>query len=275
MGDIITEVQDLTQLNWGLTRYSPCTAGTFLKSYSSENGHKTYYKLSDFDSGKGVVGHECINELIVDRLLTFLRIPHLKYSLIHADIRTGGKIFRTWVAASTDFKQHGEDKIPIETYYKRFAYQGESAFDFCTRMGWGGNIRDMLICDFLILNRDRHGANIEILRSRGSGKVRIAPLFDNGLSLLFSCKDSESLSRFNVLADRRVQSFVGGGSALKNLELIKPDELPDLPAFDESFRKYLFEGTENAMNKLLSDKMWEMISRRREIYENFCRKRRF
>ena len=59
--------QDLTFLKWSHIRSSSGTAGTFLKSESSINGRKIYYKLSNFDPVKGVVGHECINEIIVDR----------------------------------------------------------------------------------------------------------------------------------------------------------------------------------------------------------------
>ena len=71
---IIKEKQDLTYLKWSHIRSSSGTAGTFLKSESTIDGIKKYYKLSNFDSVKGVVGHECINELIVDRKARLERI---------------------------------------------------------------------------------------------------------------------------------------------------------------------------------------------------------
>ena len=77
--DMITDLQDLRYLRWSPTRHSSGTAGTFLKSYDEYGGKKRYYKLSDFDSWHGIVGHECINELVADRLLTLLDIPHLHY----------------------------------------------------------------------------------------------------------------------------------------------------------------------------------------------------
>ena len=83
---VIKEKQDLTFLKWSHVRTSSGTAGTFLKSESVLDKKKTYYKLSNFDIEKGVVGHECVNEIIVDRLLTILDIPHLNYRLINADI---------------------------------------------------------------------------------------------------------------------------------------------------------------------------------------------
>ena len=80
---VIREKQDLTYLKWSHIRNSGGTAGTFLKSESVLDGHKIYYKLSNFDQQEGVVGHECINEIIVDRLLTILGVPHLSYELLN------------------------------------------------------------------------------------------------------------------------------------------------------------------------------------------------
>ena len=97
---LITEKQDLTYLQWSRIRHSSGTAGSFLKAYSELGGRKTYYKLSNFDNLKGVVGHECVNELIVDRLLTLLGIEHLHYRLIHADIVVNEQRLETWLCAS-------------------------------------------------------------------------------------------------------------------------------------------------------------------------------
>lgn len=70
--NIIHETQDFTYLKWFHIRSSSGTAGTFLKSESVIEGKKIYYKLSNFDSVNGVIGHECVNEIIVARLLTLL-----------------------------------------------------------------------------------------------------------------------------------------------------------------------------------------------------------
>lgn len=55
------------------------------------SGKKIYYKLSNYDSEKGIIGHECVNEIIVDRLLSILGVEHLEYQLIHADIEIDEK----------------------------------------------------------------------------------------------------------------------------------------------------------------------------------------
>ena len=165
MEDIIRELQDLRYLNWSRTRKSSGTAGSFLKSYEESGNRKIYYKLSDFDSVKGIVGHECINEIIVQRLLNILGIEHLNYILVHALVNVDGKDFETYLCKSEDFKKAGESKISFEDYYAMEKEGNESPMVFCKRKGWEKNVYEMLLTDYLVLNRDRHGANIEVLRN--------------------------------------------------------------------------------------------------------------
>ena len=75
-------------------------------------------------------------------------IEHLEYQLIHA-------------------------KIEID--HQINAKPGTSHYDFCVKNGWQEYIDTMLAVDFLILNRDRHGANIEVLRNARKRSLRIAP----------------------------------------------------------------------------------------------------
>ena len=151
--DIIKQTQDLTYLKWSHIRSSSGTAGTFLKSESIMEDKKIYYKLSNFDPVNGVIGHECINEIIVDRLLTTLGVEHLNYELIHADIEIEGRIYNTFLCASEDFKKRGESKIALDDYYRANAQKGESHYDFCVRCGWERYIDQMIVIDYLILNR--------------------------------------------------------------------------------------------------------------------------
>ena len=271
---LITEKQDLTYLNWSKTRNSSGTAGSFLKAYSELDGVKTYYKLSNYDSIRGVIGHESINELIVDRLLTILGIEHLRYQLVHADILVDGKLLETYVCTSKNFRDRNEDKQAIDVCYGSECLEGESPLDFCLRMGWGEYIWQMLIVDFLILNRDRHGANIEVLRNRKKKTVRLAPLFDHGLSLLCRCETEEEIEKFDVMADLKVQCFVGSRSAQENLKLIPTDQMPKLNPLKESDRAILLEDLDGVISDKLQDKIWDMIWKRWCCYEDFCHSRR-
>ena len=271
---LIREKQDMTYLTWSKARKSSGTAGSFLKAYSELSGTKIYYKLSNYDGIRGVVGHESANELIVDRLLTILGIEHLHYQLIHADILGDGKTQETYVCASENFRETNEDKQALDVCYESERLDGEPPLDFCLRMGWGEYIWQMLVVDFLILNRDRHGANIEVLRNKKKKSVRLAPLFDHGLSLLCRRETEEAINNFDVMADRQVQSFVGSHSAQENLKLIPADRMPKLNPLKENDKVTLLEDSDGVISQKLQDKIWEMIWKRWCYYEDFCNSRR-
>lgn len=271
---VLLEKQDLTYLDWTKIRNSSGTAGSFLKAYEEIAGDKTYYKLSDYDSVKGVVGHESINEIIVDRLFDILGIEHLHYQLIYADINVGSKIISTYVCASKNFRQKNESKIALDTYYQVEKKDNETPLEFCIRNGWEKYIYEMIVADFLILNRDRHGANIEVLRDSKKKSIRLAPLFDHGLSLLFSCKDNiESVIKTDVMEDKRIQCFVGSNSLFENLKLIPKEKFPNLNKLNKNDQDKLFEDLDGILPKEYQDKIWELIWKRWKYYENFCNQR--
>lgn len=217
---IIHEKQSMEYLQWSQIRSSSGTAGSFLKATDDLQKPKKYYKLSQYDTVNGIIGHECVNELIADRLLNIL--------------------------------------------------ENETPMDFCIRNGWEKYVYEMLVVDFLILNRDRHGANIEVLRNSKEKTLRLAPVFDHGLSLLFSCQTEKAVDEFDVMQDRPIQCFVGGNSAQKNLELIPKKELPQFHPLKEEHRNELLGGLEGIVPQYLLDKIWDMIWERWLYYEDFC-----
>ena len=270
---LVKEKQDLTYLSWSVYRNSSGTAGSFLKSYSELGGKKVYYKLSNFDKVQGVIGHECVNELIVDRLLTILGIPHLSYQLIHADIMLEGEIHEVYLCASEDFKEKGESKIALDAYKEREALPKESALEFCVRMGWETYIYQMMVVDYLILNRDRHGANIEVLRNSRKKTLHLAPLFDHGLSLLCRCMNDSQVEAIDVMEDKLCNNFIGSRSTWENLKLIPAEKMPALNPLRESDREIIMEGLDGIISGTLQDKVWEMIWKRWCAYEDFCNSR--
>lgn len=270
---VIHEKQDLTYLSWAKIRNSSGTAGSFLKSYSESGSKKTYYKLSDYDRVDGIVGHECVNEIVVDRLLDILGIEHLHYQLIHSEIIIDDKEYETYLCASKDFKEAGESKIALDVYYEIEKMKDESPLNFCVRQGWEEYIYQMLVVDFLILNRDRHGANIEVLRNSKKKEVRLAPLFDHGLSLLCRCHTAEEVSRADIMEDKPVQCFVGSRSTKNNLELIPKEKYPYLNQLKEEDKKYLFSGLDEIVSEEWKNKIWEMLWNRWRYYESFCNQR--
>lgn len=265
---IVHEKQDLTFLKWADARSSSGTAGTFLKSESNIDGKKTYYKLSNFDPSRGIIGHECVNEIIVDRLLTILGVDHLSYDLINADIEIENKIYTTYLCASYDFKQRGESKIALDNYYAVNMEGEESHYDFCKRLGWQEYIDTMIAVDYLILNRDRHGANIEVLRNARNHTLRMAPLFDHGLSLLFSCSNDEDAKRFDIHGDIKCNNFIGGFSCYDNLSLISDKPRVFANKLQKKDKKILFAGMEDILSKAFIEQIWQMIYERYQRYES-------
>ncbi len=262
---------DLTYLNWAHARSSSGTAGTFLKSEEAINGKKIYYKLSNFDPLEGVVGHECVNEIIVDRLLNILEVDHIHYELIDALIEIEGVQYQTYLCRSEDFKAPGESKASLDNYFAMNSIKGENHYDFCKRMGWDSYINTMIAVDFIILNRDRHGANIEVLRNSRLHTIKLAPLFDHGLSLLYSCRNDSEADAYDVTEDKRCQNFIGGQSCFDNLSLIGDvDDRRSIfkGSLKETDKTYIFDGLEDILSSTFIDKIWEMIYTRYCTYEN-------
>ena len=274
MNDIIRDIQDLTFLSWSKVRNSSGTAGSFLKAYEETDEGNLYYKLSNYDPYHGITGHECVNEIIADRLLNLLGLEHLSYQLIHAKVNVDHKELITWLCLSHDFKTKSEDKIALDAFYQIMHQEEETPLNFCIRMGWEKEIYEMLVFDFLILNRDRHGANIEILRNRNNKEYRMAPLFDHGLSLLFNCDDDNLLSETNVMEDKRVQCFVGSSSAKNNLGLIPLNKQPKLNPITPESKNYLLDGLDGIISKLRQERIWDMIYQRWQYYESLFDKER-
>lgn len=246
MGMKDNRVLDLTHLSWTLSKNSSGTAGSFLKSYEESEGMKYYYKMSNFDTIRGVYGHECINEIVAGNIADALNISHLQYDLLHANVRVNDKIYETWLTRSSDFKKRGEHKLTFETYYELKRNSGEDVWSFIVRNGLQEYFYQIFLLDYLICNRDRHGANIEVLEK--NGVYRLAPVFDNGLSLLFSCyDDGEAMEKFDYLKDGPVNNYVGSISLGENLRKIPKLIIEQIKTvtLDE---KVLFKGMEQLRN---------------------------
>lgn len=273
MGKLIKEKQDLTYLEFSKMRKSSGTAGTFLKATSNIDGKKIYYKLSNYDDINGFIGIESINEFVVDRLLDILEIKHLQYDLIYADVIIHGKKIDTYLCASKDYKDVNEDKMALDVFYELNKNNNETPLAFLKRYHFEKQIYNMIVVDFLILNRDRHGANIEVLKNNKDKLLRLAPLFDHGFSLLTPYVKKEDIVDFDVMQDRQIQSFFASRSAYDNLKLIEKDKLLKIKKFSEDYKEVIFKDLDDIIDDFVIDKMWQLISNRWRYYEDFCNKR--
>ncbi len=272
MSDIIFELQDMRHLDWAMRKMSPGTPGCFLKAYEENAGKRMYYKLSNYDSYRGVFGHECVNELIVSRVMDVLGIPHVKYNLIHAQIMIDEKELNTWISVSENFRKENEEKLAYDMFYDLQKEKDESPLEFAIRNGWALYMYQMFCVDFIIANRDRHGSNLEILRNEDDD-VRLAPLFDQGVSLLFSTHGNEKeIENIDVMKDFMANNYIGSKSLEYNLSLIPLEYDLRINSLKETDRDYIFNGIEKILSKKHINKLWEMIWKRWCYFEKICNK---
>jgi hypothetical protein len=122
----------------------------------------------------------------------------------------------------------------------------------------------MFIFDYLIINRDRHGANLEVMKNRA---VKLSPLYDNGLSFVCSCMDEADLESFDVMYDRPVNNFIGTKRLGLNLAFI--DKQVKLNALREADNDELFADLPGVLPERYLLKIQEIIRRRWENVKKF------
>jgi hypothetical protein len=260
MKDLVKNTVDLRSLSWTESVNTSGTGGTFLKSKRETARECYYYKMSCYDSYRGVYGHECVNELITSRLMQVLGIPHLTYNLLHAQVALEGVKFTTWLNMSKSYRLPGEKKQSFDLFYDLHKQPNERPLDFAERYGWREQIEQMFVTDYLCVNRDRHGANIEVLRNN-NGALRLAPIFDTGLSFVFSSYgDDAKIASFDPLNDVNCNNFIGTRSLKENLNFIQ-NPVAINPLKDGS-KDVILEGLEGVLNKAHLEIIWEIITTR-------------
>ena len=264
--DVTKKLQDLRALSWDERLRPSTTQGSFPKAVSGTGKARTYYKLSNYDSYRGVFGHECVNELLASRLLRALGFPHVEYRLIHAVVHIDGEDIETWLCSSKSFRPEHTQTLHLDTFYDLYRREGESPLDFCERYGWGTYAKQVMLTDYLIINRDRHGANIEVIKWE-DGHFTPAPLFDNGLSFVWSCFDDENeIAAFDPLFNKPVNNYLGSRFLQDNLQFV-PKNLAKNP-FGVLTKEKLFAGLDDVVSEVFRDKIWEILTARWDRYES-------
>ena len=266
MRDMIEKLQDLRHLQWSESIETSGTGGMLLKASEGAGTGRVYYKLSCYDSFSEIYGHECVNELIASRLFELLGIPHVRYTLVHALVTVEKREHETWLVKSSSYRHSTDQKQAFDIFYRLNKRDDELPFSLAERFGWGDFLRKMMIADYLIANRDRHGANIEVVR-HADGTMHLAPLFDNGLSFVFSCYGDESRAeRFDPLDDVNANNFVGSRSLEENLRfaLQQPPQIASLPA---DWETAVLGGIDCCLPQAHCRKIRDMVEKRWEHYE--------
>jgi hypothetical protein len=248
---------------WSRKAGSVASDGAYLKATQTINGELRYLKLSAYDIGRGVYGYESANEAIAERLGHLLGFDVPEGELLDADVLIEGSLYNTQVYSAKSFKLFGESRSTFEEYYRDFRVEDESPVAFCLRQGWSEKLYQMFIFDYLIINRDRHGANLEVLKS--SNSVRLSPLLDNGISFLSPRTEPKMAEEFNPISDIPVNNFIGDRSLEKNLDLIQ--ESVHFNKLNLLWKDEIFRGVR--MPDKFIEAIWYAILRRWENIEKF------
>jgi len=192
---------DLRGEVWSRSAGSLASDGVYMKTELPIDGVHYYLKLSRYDSYRGIYGHESVNELIAYRLGKILgfNVPegYLKKCIVNIDDRE----HETYVYAAKSYKTTGSRTAFENFYVDNRLSEKESPLDLCKRFGWTDVIYKMFIFDYLIINRDRHGANLEVMKN---GDTLLSPFLDNGLSFACSCTDESELNTLYYIEDRAI-----------------------------------------------------------------------
>lgn len=234
--------------------------GSLYKATQVVDGITMYYKMS-LMIGRKVVGHEAVNGVIVSRLLDILNIPHVQYDLKSAVVRVKDNTFTPYVCASKDFKNQKGTSMPLEVYYSLVYHPFSSAkkkspFELLIDMGFRTFLNQLFVVDFLIINRDRHGYNIELISEDNS--FIPAPLFDNGMSFIAPLNNNLKLIQaYDPLCDEDTNNFIGFESLYDNLDSV--DCAVGVSPLSSQDKKWIMHDLSLVVSKEHLNKIWKII----------------
>jgi hypothetical protein len=145
--------------------------------------------------GSGVNGQEPFNECVASemhrRLLS--RSDYIPYELCEVDGKPylDGKPYSLCENMLTD----KEEYIPMQ-YVRELREQGQMddlshVLLCCESLGIRDaekRLSELVVCDYLIANSDRHYRNFGVIRNVETLECRMAPIFDSGTSLWCDCQ---------------------------------------------------------------------------------------
>lgn len=245
-----SEPVDLRCISWDF-KTERSTAGAAPKA---KWGGK-YYKLSSYNCDAGFYGDEAITECVVSDILDTLGVDHIKYSLVMGDIVYRGIEYTTPVCISDDFNPQSRPVVSIERYLEACCPRMKP-LEACLQLGWANYVYTTFLVDFLIANRDRHGANLEVMEGTP------IPLFDHGAALTVL----QDYKVWNHWSCDRVNNYIGSYSLKENLYRIPLDSWPAVSEPDvkvvSRYSNFWFEDKIAFVQRMLTER-WAYIEQRR------------
>lgn len=231
--DIYPKILDMRNSEWSIEKDTPGTNGVFLKTRKTVNGVQLFYKLSNYNSVDGFYGVESIMEILAQRIADWEGIPYVEQRLAKVIVNIDGEEYTTYCICSKDYRCANERRVSIEQYCRLLGHRKDNT-EFLMTGEFADDLLKMMKLDYIIYNRDRHGANIELLMNTISKEYRLVPAFDNGCSLVApSIRSISELDSSYFLSDAPVNNYIGSIFLLSNLKdycrgkiRMKHDRLP-------------------------------------------------
>lgn len=164
---------------------------------TSNGNYEKRWKIINKDryllkAGSKILNQEPFNEVIATKL--YERIlnedEYVKYDIIY-DNKRAISVCKNFVTKDTEF-------VPAWKINESYEFiENENKYEHYIRCLNELNIKDarllidkMLVCDYILANKDRHFNNFGVIRNVETLKYeRVAPIFDNGCSLWYDEND--------------------------------------------------------------------------------------
>lgn len=175
-----------TPANLNLNTPDMTSNGNYEKRWKIINGKRYLIK-----AGSKIFNQEPFNEIIATRLYERLlnKDEYVKYELIN----DGNRI----VSICENFVTCNTELVPawkINEYFEDTEDNKYEHYIHCLEKLGITNVREkidkMLVCDYILANKDRHFNNFGVIRNVETLEfTKVAPIFDNGCSLWFDEND--------------------------------------------------------------------------------------
>lgn len=211
----------------------------------SSKGNQPKFIINDYFYKEDSKGYESIAEVLVSELLAYIEgIEYIDYYLVKLEDDNGSILE---CCKSKIYNKEDESFVSIAKILKMCMsenslrkYNGKALVDFVVDSVYkvtNVDIRSYLgvlsYLDAIILNEDRHFNNISLIER--NGVYRVAPIFDNGLSLLSDTSQDYLMGRGIGVLIRKVKCRPFSSSFSKQVRYF--DNKPLVIRIDEFYKK--------------------------------------
>lgn len=157
-------------------------------------------------------------EIIAQRIAAWEDISYVEQRIAETLVHYNGRGYKTYCVCSKEYRHSGERRIPLEQYCLWNGF-GSNHTEALLQSEFVDSILKTMKLDYIIYNRDRYGANVEMLYNPAVESYKVAPLFDNGCPLVApSVLRWKELDESYYMSDASVNNFLGSMFVLANLK---------------------------------------------------------